>query len=173
MPLLLLLPSLPPQPESPPWGLRGEGWRWEGAPAPWPGRPPAQAPKERDTPSWHPHAAPTGRRGKELTTQPAERLLPKRAGGRQARTSRGVMGGSTPGKRVLGRRNLQTSVYQNEARKTFNSRRLKGDSCGGSASPPPLHPPVQHTQASAPLPRCSRPRPALSFCQGFQELSLI
>lgn len=45
---------------------------------------------------------PKGTGRKEPTTGPADRLLfsPQRAGGREAGTSRGVTGGSAPGKRV-------------------------------------------------------------------------
>lgn len=67
------------------------------------------------------------------------------------------------GERCLGRRNLQTSVYQkNEARKTFNSSQLRGTAAVVYPAPPGPSRPAQL------LP----PRP-LGFCQVFQELSLI
>lgn len=85
--------------------------------------------------------------------------LPRRASGRPDLPR--VTGGP-PGKGSLGRRNLQTSVYQNEARKTFNSHQLKGQ-LRGLPTPRAAHrPPLPHPH----------PHPSHS-CQVFRELSLI
>lgn len=114
-----IFPSAPPASlpsPAPLWGPRGWGLRQAGdgrslvdsTPTPWPVWPPAQGQKWRDT-------SPKDAGRKECTTQPAQCLPPNtRAGGQEAQDSRGVTG-STPGKQCLGRRNLQTSVYQNEA----------------------------------------------------------
>lgn len=139
MPFLLLPSHLSPASSPQPVFLsevsEGGASGWAGAPcAPSRPRPPSQVQEQdRDTPSRHPDTAPPTRPG-------AEGLTPKGAGGRRARTSRGVTAGG--GRPRPGNGFWEGGIYRllftkTRPRKTFNSSQLKGDSCGGLA--PPAH----------------------------------